>query len=51
MNNDDFEQSPNHKKGVQLVREMLGEPFAAAMLGAANSGAFAADESDSAGVI
>lgn len=43
MKNDDFESSPNHKKGVQLVREMLGEPFAAAMLAAANSGAFAAD--------
>ena len=43
MKNDDFESSPNHKKGVQLVREMLGEPFAAGILAAANSGAFAAD--------
>jgi 4-carboxymuconolactone decarboxylase len=39
----DFEQSPNHKKGVQLVREMLGEPFAAGIQAAAASGAFAAD--------
>lgn len=39
----DFEQSRNHKKGVQLVREMLGEPFAAGIQAAASSGAFAAD--------
>jgi 4-carboxymuconolactone decarboxylase len=43
MNTADNEQSPNYKKGVQLVREMLGEPFAAGMLAAAGSGGFAAD--------
>jgi len=43
MSASDFDQSPNHRKGVQLVREMLGEPFAAALQAAAGSGGFAAD--------
>src|SRR4249920_1425716 len=43
MSASDFDQSPHHKKGVQLVREILGEPFAAAMQAAADSGGFAAD--------
>lgn len=37
------EQSPNYRKGVELVRDMLGPQFLAGLLGAANSGAFAAD--------
>jgi 4-carboxymuconolactone decarboxylase len=39
----DFEQSPNHRRGVKLVREMFGEEFLAGMQAAAGSGAFAAD--------
>ena len=37
------EQSPNHQRGVELVREMFGEPFLAGMRAAAASGGFAAD--------
>jgi 4-carboxymuconolactone decarboxylase len=43
MSQSDFEQSPNYRKGVQLVGEMLGPQFQAGMLAAAGSGAFAAD--------
>lgn len=39
----DFEESPNHRRGVKLVREMFGEEFLAGMQAAAGSGAFAAD--------
>ena len=39
----DAEQSPNHRKGVELVREMLGPQFLAGLQAAAGSGAFAAD--------
>ena len=35
--------SPNYRKGVALVGEMLGPEFQAGMLAAAGSGAFAAD--------
>jgi 4-carboxymuconolactone decarboxylase len=43
MSQSDHEQSPNYRKGVQLVGEMLGPQFAAGMQAAAGSGAFAAD--------
>jgi 4-carboxymuconolactone decarboxylase len=43
MSQSDNEQSPNYRKGVQLVGEMLGPQFAAGMQAAAGSGAFAAD--------
>ena len=43
MSATDLPQSPNYKRGVELVREMLGEPFLAGMQAAAGSGAFAAD--------
>lgn len=43
MSTSDFEQSPNYKKGVELVRSMLGEQFAQAMQEAAGSGTFASD--------
>jgi 4-carboxymuconolactone decarboxylase len=43
MSPSDNEQSPNYRKGVQLVGEMLGPQFAAGMQAAAGSGAFAAD--------
>ena len=43
MSQSENEQSPNYKKGVQLVGEMLGPQFLAGLLGAASSGAFAAD--------
>ena len=43
MSHSDFEASPNYKKGQDLVREMFGEPFLAAILAAAGSGNFAAD--------
>ena len=43
MSQSENEQSPNYKKGVQLVGEMLGPQFLAGLLGAAGSGAFAAD--------
>jgi 4-carboxymuconolactone decarboxylase len=43
MSQSEFEQSPNYRKGVQLVGEMLGPQFQAGMLAAAGSGAFAAD--------
>lgn len=39
----DTEQSPNHRRGVELVREMLGPQFLAGLQAAAGSGAFAAD--------
>lgn len=39
----DAEQSPNHRRGVELVREMLGPQFLAGLQAAATSGAFAAD--------
>ena len=37
------EQSPNYRKGIELVREMLGPQFLAGLQAAAGSGAFAAD--------
>jgi 4-carboxymuconolactone decarboxylase len=43
MNQNDHEQSPNYRKGVALVGEMLGPQFLAGMQAAAGSGAFAAD--------
>ena len=43
MNQSDLEQSPNYRKGVELVGEMLGPQFLAGMQAAAGSGAFAAD--------
>ena len=43
MNQGDTGQSPNYRKGVALVGEMLGPQFQAGMVGAAGSGAFAAD--------
>ncbi len=43
MNQNDLEQSPNYRKGVALVGEMLGPQFLAGMQAAAGSGAFAAD--------
>jgi len=43
MSATDLPQSPNYKRGVEIVREMLGEPFLAGMQAAASSGAFAAD--------
>jgi 4-carboxymuconolactone decarboxylase len=43
MRQSDTEQSPNYRKGVALVGEMLGPQFQAGMLAAASSGAFAAD--------
>ena len=43
MNQSDLEQSPNYRKGVELVGEMLGPQFQSAMQAAAGSGAFAAD--------
>lgn len=39
----DFEQSPHYKKGVQLITDMMGEQFSAAIQASAASGAFAAD--------
>jgi 4-carboxymuconolactone decarboxylase len=39
----DTEHSPNHRRGVELVREMLGPQFLAGLQAAAGSGAFAAD--------
>jgi len=35
--------SPNYQRGVELVRDMLGDQFLAGMQAAADSGAFAAD--------
>ena len=43
MSTIDGGQSPNYQRGVELVREMLGEQFLAGMRAAAGSGAFAAD--------
>jgi 4-carboxymuconolactone decarboxylase len=43
MSQSDTEQSPNYRKGVALVGEMMGPQFQAGMLAAAGSGAFAAD--------
>ena len=43
MSQSDLEQSPNYRKGVALVGEMLGPQFLAGMQAAAGSGAFAAD--------
>jgi len=43
MNPTDSEKSPNYRKGVELVGEMLGPQFQAGILAAASSGAFAAD--------
>jgi 4-carboxymuconolactone decarboxylase len=43
MSQGDLEQSPNYRKGVALVGEMLGPQFLAGMQAAAGSGAFAAD--------
>jgi 4-carboxymuconolactone decarboxylase len=43
MSQSDLEQSPNYRKGVTLVGEMLGPQFLAGMQAAAGSGAFAAD--------
>jgi 4-carboxymuconolactone decarboxylase len=37
------DQSANHRKGVELVRDMLGSQFLAGLQAAAGSGAFAAD--------
>jgi 4-carboxymuconolactone decarboxylase len=37
------EKSSNYQRGVNLVREMLGEAFLGGMLSAAKSGGFAAD--------
>ena len=42
------EQSPNYQRGVNRVREMLGEAFLNGMLSAASSGGFAADAATSA---
>jgi len=39
----EMEQSPNYRKGIELVREMLGPQFLAGLQAAAGSGAFAAD--------
>jgi 4-carboxymuconolactone decarboxylase len=39
----DHDESPNYKRGLNLVREMFGEQFLAGMTGAAKSNAFAAD--------
>src|SRR5690349_6548396 len=46
MNQDEREQSPNYRKGVELVGEMLGPQFLAGMKAAAGSGAFMADCAD-----
>ena len=43
MSQSELEQSPNYRKGVALVGEMLGPQFQAGMQAAAGSGAFAAD--------
>ncbi|HSV35015.1 MAG TPA: carboxymuconolactone decarboxylase family protein [Ramlibacter sp.] len=43
MSQNELEQSPHYRKGVELVGEMLGPQFQAGMLAAAGSGAFAAD--------
>ncbi|HEU4778562.1 MAG TPA: carboxymuconolactone decarboxylase family protein [Steroidobacteraceae bacterium] len=43
MNQNELEQSPNYRKGVALVGEMLGPQFLAGMQAAAGSGSFAAD--------
>ena len=43
MSQNELEQSPNYRKGVALVGEMLGPQFLAGMQAAAGSGAFAAD--------
>src|SRR5207249_2635910 len=39
----DYDQSPNYRRGLNLVKEMFGERFLAAITDSANSGAFAAD--------
>jgi 4-carboxymuconolactone decarboxylase len=43
VSQNELEQSPNYRKGVALVGEMLGPQFLAGMQAAAGSGAFAAD--------
>ncbi len=43
MSATDAEHSPNYQRGVELVRDMLGERFLAGMKAAASSGGFAAD--------
>jgi 4-carboxymuconolactone decarboxylase len=39
----DYDQSPNYRRGLTLVKEMLGERFLAGLTASAASGAFAAD--------
>lgn len=43
MIDNETDTSNHYQKGIQLVSEMLGEPFAAGMQAAAGSGGFAAD--------
>ena len=43
MSTIDAGHSPNYQRGVELVRDMLGDQFLAGMQAAAGSGAFAAD--------
>lgn len=43
MNANESGQTPNFRKGVELVSDMLGPQFAAGLQAAAASGAFAAD--------
>ena len=39
----DYDQSPNYRRGLNLVKEMLGDRFLAGLTASAQSGAFAAD--------
>ncbi|WP_280155462.1 carboxymuconolactone decarboxylase family protein [Piscinibacter sp. XHJ-5] len=39
----DYDQSPNYQRGLNLVKEMLGDRFLAGLTASAESGAFAAD--------
>lgn len=39
----DYDQSPNYRRGLNLVKEMLGDRFLAGLTASAESGAFAAD--------
>ena len=39
----DGNQSPNYRRGLDLVKEMLGDRFLAGLTSAAASGGFAAD--------
>jgi len=43
MSTHDAGHSPNYQRGIELVRDMLGEQFLAGIQAAAGSGAFAAD--------